>query len=131
MSPFICGSTWLRSAPLLRLALVVTPQLRVIPRDGLVGLDDDDDALATHRAHAVADEIIVDRSPITLVHGVTEREHFVEIVDDASVTVDRHALELFVRVATLDHDREAGVAPDVDDLLRLRVGPEGDRTVVA
>ena len=58
-----------------------------------------------------------------------ELPHLVRVVDDLGPAHQLHAAELLVVVAVLEHAGDPRVAPQVDRLLRLGLGLDGDGTV--
>src|SRR5262249_38118944 len=57
------------------------------------------------------------------------RLHAGFVVEDLAAPPDHHTPQLRVVVAGLDHQRHSGIAPDVDDLLRLAVRGHVERAL--
>src|SRR5688572_9139465 len=109
-------------------ASVGAAELGVVPGDELGHLDAHSHPLGPHllehRQHGA-----LERPGVALVDAAAHGEHGLAVVEDGARPHQLHALELGIRLAALHQAGDAGVTPQVGDLLGLAVGPEGGRPV--
>src|SRR5215212_6866266 len=116
----------LSAAPACGARSVPAAELAVVPRHDGLDLHLDDEALGPGGLEDGGHVVRVGTG-VALEHAAAEGHDAVAVLDDGPAADELDAPQLLVLLTLLDQRRQPRIAPEVQDLLALPVGPERRR----